>query len=116
MSTLRGLIDIKPEERRNTFAAFVTLLALTTGHTLLETARDALFLSKIPAAELPWMYLIIVAAALALARLRAADSKSVIAGVLATGAAITAGFWFLTTNVGCRPWVLYTLYVWCGLF
>jgi AAA family ATP:ADP antiporter len=116
MSTLRGLIDVRPEERRNTFAAFGALLALTSGHTLLETARDALFLSKIPAAQLPWMYLIIVALALLLARMRAADGKGVIASVLLTGAAVTTGFWLLTNDNGCRPWVLYALYIWTGLF
>src|SRR6188474_1500236 len=116
MSALRGLLDVRPEERRNTFAAFGTLLAITTGHTLLETARDALFLSKLPAAQLPWMYLVIVVVALALARVRAADNKGVIVGVLLTGAGVTTGFWFLGNAFGPRPWILYGLYVWCGLF
>ena len=48
MSTLRRFLDVRPEERRNTFAAFATLLLVTTGHTLLETARDAFFLAKMP--------------------------------------------------------------------
>jgi AAA family ATP:ADP antiporter len=116
MSTLRGLIDIRQEERRNTFAAFATLLAITTGHTLLETARDALFLSKLPAAHLPWMYLVSVGLALTLARVRRADSKGVIAGVLLAGGVVTSGFWLLLTEVGARGWVLYGLYAWCGLF
>lgn len=116
MSWLGGLIDVRPEERRNTFAAFATLLALTSGHTLLETARDALFLSKLPAAELPWMYLVIAALALVLARVRAADDKGVVVGVLLVGAGVTAGFWLLTDDGGSRSRVLYGLYVWTGLF
>lgn len=116
MSTLRGLIDVREGEGRNTFAAFATLLALTTGHTLLETARDALFLSKLPAAQLPWMYLIIVAIALAITRVRRADSRRGVAGALVAGATVTAGFWFLAGENGTRPWVLYGLYVWSGLF
>jgi AAA family ATP:ADP antiporter len=116
MSTLRGLLDVRREERRNTFAAFATLLALTSGHTLLETARDALFLSKVPAAQLPWMYLVIVALALGLTRVRTADGKGVIVGVLLTGAAVTTGFWFLMDDSGGRAWVLRALYVWSGLF
>ena len=116
MSTLRGLIDIREGEGRNTFAAFASLLAITTGHTLLETARDALFLSKLPAAQLPWMYLVIAAAALVLATRRRADSRRTVAGALVGGAAVTAGFWLLAGDTGTRPWVLYGLYVWSGLF
>jgi ATP:ADP antiporter, AAA family len=115
MSMMRGLIDIRPEERRNTFAAFSTLLLITTGHTLLETARDALFLSKLPASQLPWMYLVIVALALALSRIRRADSKPAIIIVLLTAAVVTAGFWVLVGG-GTTPWVLYALYVFSGLF
>jgi ATP:ADP antiporter, AAA family len=116
MSMMRGLIDIRPEERRNTFAAFTTLLLITTGHTLLETARDALFLSKLPASQLPWMYLVIVVLALALSRIRRADSKPAIIIVLLTAAAVTAGFWGLASGGGTTPWVLYALYVFSGLF
>ena len=116
MSTLRGLIDIRPGERRNTFAAFGTLLAITTGHTLLETARDALFLSKLPAAQLPWMYLVIVLCTLVLARLRGAHTKTAVLGALVAGSGATAAFWFFTDDAGTRPWVLYGLYVWSGLF
>ena len=72
MSTLRGFFEIRSGERRNTFAAFATLLAITTGHTLLETARDAFFLAKMPASRLPWMYLVIVAIALVLSQIKAA--------------------------------------------
>jgi AAA family ATP:ADP antiporter len=116
MSTLRRFVDVRPEEQRNTLAAFGALLAITTGHTLLETARDALFLSKLPAAQLPWMYLIIVVLALALAQIRRADSKTAILGVLVAAAGLTAGFWTLASDVASRPWVLYALYVWSGLF
>jgi len=46
-------------ERRDTWAAFLTLFALIASHALLETARDALFLSRIAASHLPWMFLAI---------------------------------------------------------
>lgn len=110
------LFTIRPEERRGTFAAFATLLVITTGHTLLETARDALFLSKVPASQLPWMYLIIVAAALALQKLRKMDNRGPIALALVAAAIITGGFWVLAADITSRPWVLYALYVWSGLF
>ena len=73
---MAGLFDIRREERRTTFAAFGTFLLVTTAHTMLETTRDALFLSKIPASRLPWMYLLIVAAALVLARLEKRSKKN----------------------------------------
>lgn len=116
MSTLRGLVDVRKEERRNTFAAFGSLLAITTGHTLLETARDAEFLSKLPATQLPWMYLLIVVLALAIAQVRKMDSKHAIAVCLVVAAGITSFFWWLMHHVHGRLWILYGLYVWSGLF
>lgn len=115
-TTLRGLLDIRPDERRNTFAAFATLLLITTGHTMLETARDALFLSRLPASQLPWMYLVICVLALALAQVRKADSKGTIVSVLLVAAALTTGFWALVPDGIDRDWVLYALYVFSGLF
>jgi AAA family ATP:ADP antiporter len=118
MSALRGFFDIRQGERRNTLAAFATLLAITTGHTLLETARDAFFLAKMPASRLPVMYLAIVVIALGLSRIKAAraDSKWGVAGSLVVAAVITAAFW--TMMLGGKPThtVLYALYVWTGLF
>lgn len=118
MSTLRGLLDVRPEERRNTFAAFAALFTLTTGHTLLETARDALFLAKIPTSHLPWMYLVIVVLALGLAQIRAAraDSKMGVAVSLLVAAGITAAFWALVPTRQPSTTALYALYVWTGLF
>jgi AAA family ATP:ADP antiporter len=118
MSALRGFFDIRQGERRNTFAAFATLLAITTGHTMLETARDAFFLAKMPASRLPVMYLVIVALALGLSQIKAAraDSKWGVAGSLAVAAVITVAFW--TMMLGGKPThtVLHALYVWTGLF
>ena len=118
MSTLRGFLDIRAGERRNTFAAFATLLAITTGHTLLETARDAFFLAKMPASRLPWMYLVIVAIALLLSQIKAAraDSKLGVAGSMVVAAGITTVFWTLLRGGTPTHNVLYALYVWTGLF
>jgi len=115
---LLGLVDIRPEERRNTLAAFVTLLGLTTGHTLLETARDVLFLAKVPITHLPWMYLVIVVLTLALSQVRGAraDSKRGVAGSLIVAAVVTAGFWALVPTKNPSIHALYALYVWTGLF
>ena len=44
---MRLLASIRASERRDTLAAFGLLFGLIGSHTILETARDALFLSKI---------------------------------------------------------------------
>lgn len=117
MSILGGLVDIRRGERRSTLAGFATLLGITTGHTLLETARDAMFLAKMPASRLPWMYLLIVGFALGLGqvgRKGAAPARGRIAAALALAAVVTGGFWLLAGSPA--PWLLYALYVWSGLF
>ena len=37
----------------------MTLFALIASHSILETARDALFLAKVPVTRLPWVFLAI---------------------------------------------------------
>lgn len=46
---LKQLGDVHPDARRGVAAAFLTLLGLLAAHSLLETARDALFLARLPA-------------------------------------------------------------------
>ena len=48
---------MRPGERRDAWAAFLTLFGLIASHAVLETARDALFLAKVPATQLPWVFL-----------------------------------------------------------
>ena len=92
------------------------MTALLASHALLETARDALFLASLPAAQLPWMYLAVAALSLLLARFEAriahaAPLRSALivwTGVAALG---TLGAYLgLSTSSG-RSW-LYALYVW----
>ena len=45
---LRRLLDVRPEERRQMAIAFLVLFGILTAHTILETARDALFLARLP--------------------------------------------------------------------
>ena len=59
------------EEGRLKRAAFMTLFGLMAGHALLETARDALFLTNVPAERLPWVYLLIALLAVFIARVQA---------------------------------------------
>ena len=108
------LLDVRPEERRVTLAAFLVLFGGLAAHTLLETARDTLFLTRLPASQLPWMYLALAAVALLVTRSRA--------GTLVTGRslptlyAVCAGGTLLFWAAGFRgPWALRVLYVWTGL-
>ena len=100
-------------------AAFLTLFGLMAGHGLLETARDTLFLSRLPATQLPWVYLAIAAFALFFTslqqqRLRHLDHRWGLIGLLVTAALVSLAFWFLATRAGA--WVLYALYTWSGVF
>jgi AAA family ATP:ADP antiporter len=48
-----------PSNRRYVAAAALTLFGLLAGHTVLEVARDSVFLTRLSAAELPFTYLMI---------------------------------------------------------
>ena len=58
---MKLLSDIRPHERSGALAAFFTVGGIMAGHELLETGRDALFLARVPATQLPWVYLAIAA-------------------------------------------------------
>jgi AAA family ATP:ADP antiporter len=110
--------DIRPAERRPAIAAFLTLLGITAGHTLLETARDALFLARLPVERLPWMYLAIAAVGLLFSRVGARKGgtlgRHAVVLALVLAAVVTVGFWL----VSATPHVafIYALYVWTGVF
>ena len=120
-----ALFDVRPEERRPATLAFLALLGITAAHTLIETARDALFLSKVPIAYLPALYLAIAAAGLVTTRASAAlESRrspnaaaprfDPVATSLVVAAVITAAFWFGAASPSRL--VLYALYIYSGLF
>lgn len=114
---LGALARVRPEDRRATWAAFATLFGFMAGHAQLETARDALFLAKIPATELPRVYLAVAAIALLVTfinrrRQRVGSPRASVALLLATAAGTAALRWLLEASGG---WVLYALYVWSAL-
>ncbi len=105
-------------ERRDCWAAFLTLLSLIASHALLETARDALFLAKIPAARLPWVFLAIAGSSIGLVKLhgfvtRGRSPRRVLTAATLFAAAVTLGFFGLERRLGAFG--LYALYVWSGL-
>jgi hypothetical protein len=114
---LTRLVAVRPEERRGTVAAFLTIFGTLAAHTLLETARDALFLARLPASRLAVVYLVIAVVAVGVAQIpwgrRRATGAFALSRVLGSGAVVTFLFWAL--GRGQSPLELYALYVWTGL-
>lgn len=109
---------IRPDERRDAIAAFLVLFGFVASHTLLETARDALFLAEIPATRLPWTILLVATASVAAsaAQQRLAGrlgSRVALATWTAVAAIVTFAFWLLVPRLGAAG--LHALYVWSGV-
>jgi hypothetical protein len=121
---LGSYFRLRPNERRPALLAFGFLTVLIASHALLETARDALFLARLPARQLPFVYLAIAGASLVIARLEAKFRRWMplrVALVTWTGlaAAGTAAFWLLLpthrdAGAGAQ-FGLYALYIWTGI-
>lgn len=112
--------NLRPAERRAVGAAFFTLFGVLFAHALQETARDALFLSRLPATRLPWVYIAIALLALPVTRntrgvLRRLQSRYALSLTLAFAAVAALGFWLLACSAQPADWVYYSLYVWSGL-
>lgn len=109
---------VRAGERRDVGVAFLALFGLVGSHAVLETARDALFLSKVPASRLPFVYLGIAALSLVGAGLhgriaRSIAPRSALSVWIAVAAAGTLAFWTLLPRLGASG--LYALYVWSGV-
>lgn len=112
---LRRLLDVRPEERRLAANAFLVLFGILAAHTILETARDALFLARLPPSQLPWMYLAMAAIAVTLSNwsTRRLRGPRALTSLLAICSAGTFLFWATGSPLGA--WALRALYVWTGL-
>ncbi len=87
-------------------------------HALLETARDALFLARLPPARLAWVYLAIAVASLLLFALQerspARSGRTALAAWLVGAAGVELLLWALVVQPAA--WTLYVLYTWSGVF
>lgn len=116
---LRSLqAQIRPDEKPVVLNAFLLLFGFATGHLLLETARDALFLARLPAARLPWVYLAIAVTALFLVRRSPTpgnrqESHRGLTRTLRLAAAVTTVLWASLPFAGVAAY--YVLYVWTGV-
>ncbi len=87
-------------------------------HALLETARDALFLARLPPSRLAWVYLAIAVVSLGLfvlqERGRARSGRAALAAWLVGSAVVDVLLWALLAQPA--TWTLYVLYTWSGVF
>jgi hypothetical protein len=113
----RALPVVRPDERRGAVAGFLTIFGTLAAHTLLETARDALFLARLPASRLAIVYLVIAVVAVAISQMpwgrRRSGGAFALARLLGGGAVVTFLFWLV--GRWRNPLELYALYVWTGL-
>jgi AAA family ATP:ADP antiporter len=116
--SLTGLrFAIRPHERRDARAAFVMLFGLVGSIAILETARDALFLARLPATRLPFMYLSIAAISLGIVSFQArrglrTGRRSLTASTF-MAACVTLGLSLGLDRAGARG--IYALYVWSSV-
>lgn len=116
MSALSRMVDVRPGEGSLAFKAFAALFGLIAGHTILETARDALFLEKLPADRLTFVYFALAGVGLVVPAfnvrfVRQFGRRNSVIGTLMLGAAGTT-LWYFQAPVGK---VLYGIYLWSGL-
>jgi AAA family ATP:ADP antiporter len=113
---LARLVDVRRDELPVALRAFAALLLIISGHTMVETARDALLITRLPPSRLGVVYVIVAAcvlpAAAIVSRLSARIGTRGALGIgLAAGAAgLVALFSARTTEVS-----VVTLYAASGL-
>jgi AAA family ATP:ADP antiporter len=113
---LTRVIDVRREELPATLQAFVTLLLILLAHTVLETARDALLLTRLPARSLGIVYVAVAICVLPAAALASRVSarlgpRRALGGALLLAAAALIVLFVLPTT----PESVVGLYVASGL-
>src|SRR3954471_4457846 len=107
---------MQSSNRRLFVAAFCSLFGMLAAHSLLETARDALFLAHMPLTRLPWMYLAMAVVTIAISRITQGDGRlrwrRIVTGSLLMGAGVTAALG-LSVGAGSRT-AIYLLFLWSG--
>ena len=113
--------SVEASERRLALSAFFSLFGILTAHTMLETARDTLFLSRLPLGRLPYVYLAIAALSALLVRVaggggtpRGTKQPVTLPLALIFAALVDGAFWLLSTYHS--PAIYYALYIWSGIF
>ncbi len=107
--------DIRPGEGRLVVLAFLALLLVVSAHTVLETARDALLLTRLPPRQLGVVYIAVAAVALPVAAFAARAARRLgprvaLTGSLLVSALVAVGFFV----VHAGPLAVIALYVATG--
>jgi ATP/ADP translocase/HEAT repeat protein len=107
------LLGVRREDGPTVWLAFATLLTIVAAHSVLETARDALFLAHLPPRLLPWAYFgIAIVAFVATGIVAGRSPRGLLAALLVLGAAGTAALWWIVATPDVET--LMALYVWTG--
>src|SRR5262245_62001095 len=109
---------VRRGERWATVAATATGFLVLVAHALLETARDALFLSNISSSRLPWMYLGLAFLCLSVSEIAVRSGKRLDARrlLIASQVIATAGTLAVAVLVSTDlPSAYYALYLWVGV-
>lgn len=111
-------LSIEVGNRTHAWAASVILLITMAGHTVLETARDSLFLSRAPVTQLPFIYAAIAVAALLAAelggRLHARISRRALLALTLLGGALGSAAFVVPFRAGAA-WAPHAFYVWMAI-
>ncbi len=116
MGALTRFIDLRAGEAALLVKSALTLFGLIAAHTMLETARDALFLQRLPADRLPFVYVLLAGLALIVSRAntrfvqRFGRRNALIFTLFAAAYGTTVLFLLPRTDA-----VVFGLYAWSGL-
>ncbi len=99
-------------------SSFLTIFGILVGHTILETARDALFVTRVSPGHLPFVYIAIAVIGVVISRFTATNNRerrSYGISVSLLGASVVdLGFYFFIHDRGGL--IIYAFYIWTGLF
>ena len=109
-------MDLREGEARPAIEAFLALFGIIAGHTILETARDALFLSKLPPSRLAIVYVVLAGLTLIVSAgntrfVRRFGQRNALIFTLLFAAYGTTLLHFVTLT----PLALFVLYTWSAL-
>ena len=118
-SRLARAVQLETDELRRALLLGGLLFALTSSYTLVKTARDALFLSTLPATMLPWVFLGVgVLALVASVAFTIGTQKKSAPTTLAAGALVTA-LVLAAFAGGVHPsqrWIPVAFYLWVNVY
>ena len=109
-------VDLRQGEGRPALQAFLSLFGIIAAHTILETARDALFLDKLPVSRLTLVYGLLAGLSLVVTAantrfVRAFGRRNALVVTLMASAYGTTVFQFLAPT----STVVFSLYLWSAL-